>query len=774
MKRLICAALLICLLLPICLAGCANDYGSGSEVCLRFIELLYEGDYASAYELIDTDTKNLTGEATTRGAAMISYTEFEAKYKNIFEAIKLTDMSYVIKNTIDGQTAASVDYSASFVTDMVGTLNYDYTLNAQYKNERWNIMWTPAHIFPMMEWGDNILSGVNHPSRGEIFDAEGELLATNMAPFTVYCTPTKIAAEDKEAFIEEVLAIQGLDLIGLEEADEERYLRDFANRTNPTVVIAIMYPDEVDDALRERILAVKGLGIDTNGALTSTVLRYYPYGNTLSHILGFASVIQKEDLKTFEEEGNEFYDGDSWLGYAGLELEYEELLRGSKGAYAYIQGMDGTNRLTLYNIPAVDGQDLHLSVSVSLQQRVEDVVTTIDFDDNVTGTVIVMNPKTGEVQAMYSWPDYDPNDFSRGNYTDEQWTAMEHDPQTPLLNRAIQGLYPPGSTFKTITAAALLETDTFTIDTLFPESSETVKWDVWYPSAGGEFAYTGITQVTRTRNTNRHTPMNMSSSIIDSDNLYFAYGALKMGWEVFTKYLAGIGMTESIPFDELGTQPAQIYNAATEVNTGTAMDYFKLAASGYGQGEILITPLQLASYLSCFANDGNVMVPYIVDSIWQASGVDYKMVEEHEVSIWKTVCSKWTADTIASMMADVCKPAEEHGGTGKYLRVFSYKCAGKTGTAEIGKSLGENSSDKEKELAWFIAYRYTNKDGTPVADEDQRLVLVMLEISPESVSTNYADTKSEYALMKFLIMQELLKDDGLTEKPYTEDIMNEG
>lgn len=114
MKRLICAALLICLLLPICLAGCANDYGSGSEVCLRFIELLYEGDYASAYELIDTDTKNLTGEATTRGAAMISYTEFEAKYKNMFEAIKLTDMSYVIKNTIDGQTAASVDYSASF------------------------------------------------------------------------------------------------------------------------------------------------------------------------------------------------------------------------------------------------------------------------------------------------------------------------------------------------------------------------------------------------------------------------------------------------------------------------------------------------------------------------------------------------------------------------------------------------------------------------------------------------------------------------------------
>lgn len=745
---LLALATLVCLLL----SACKIANGKGSEYCLQYIEAITKQDYAAAFELIDTETKNMTGVATTRGDAMISYSEFTEKYQAIFDAIELTDVSYTIADVTDGTITASVNYTQTFQTGKAGELSYSYTVRAEYDGTRWGVLWTPALIFPTMQWGDNLLSGVNYPKRGEIFDANGELLAENMSPVTVYCTPNKIKTEDKETFITQVMAISELGLA-------EWFVRDAAYRTNSTVVLCSLYPDAVDDALKERILAVDGLGIDTNTSLISTELRYYPYGSVLSHVLGFASIIQKEDLDAFKEANDTRYDGDSWLGYAGLELQYEDTLRGTRGSYAYIQGKDGTNRQTLYNIPAVDGQDLRLTIKISLQERVEQVVTAEVYDDNITGTVIVLNPKTCAVEAMYSWPDYDPNDFSRGNYTEEQWDEIKNDVKNPMLNRAVQGLYAPGSTFKTLTAAALLESGTMSTKEQFP-SSEKLSWDIWYPSAaGGEFAKTGIEKITRTRNTARDQTMNMENSIIYSDNIYFAYGALKMGWSVFTSYLESIGMTKAIPFD-LPTQKAQIYNVDTEIDTGDTSDYFLLATTGYGQGELLLTPLQMACYISGFVNGGTVYSPYIVDSVWQASGNDYEQISAHEQSVFTTICTEETASTIASYMVGVCRLPENHGGTGKYLGVRSYVCAGKTGTAEIG-------AEKEKELAWFIAYRYSNKDGTPLADEDQRLVMVMLELDMTKLP-------EEYTTMKFNIMQELLKEDPLTEDPITEDIMTQG
>ncbi len=770
--------------------GCTAVHGNGSDVCLEFIEDIANGSYGAAFDLLSDSVKNTTGTNTKAGDPMITAKEFAEKYQQIFDAVGLTEISYLVRTVSDASITSTVDFQMTYTTSL-GEMTNDYTISAIYEGGRWGIQWTPALIFPTMQWGDKLLVGINYPKRGEIFDAEGELLVKNLSPVTVFCVPNQIPKEEKEDVIKQILAIPILKPSGTPQDEYEDLVKKAINSNNSSAVVAKLYPDQVDEGLEERLLSIKGIGIDRNGAMTSTRFRAYPYGRSASHLLGFAAVMwkatwkeleklrklrdagkpldaeeetetktqesgdtKKEDIGaiTFTEEDLDAYEKDSWMGYVGLEQQYERILRGEKGGYAYIQGLDGSNRQTLYNNPAKDGQDLHLTLDIKMQQRVEEVVKTVVYDENMSGTIIVMNPKTGAIQAMYSFPDYDVEAFSRGTVGTEVFEELSKDPKTPMLNRAIQGLYAPGSTFKPFTGAGSLESGIVTTETTFPDTEKIVNQkyktmsgykDVWYVQRG-EYAYTGIEEITRTGSTRRHTPMNMESSIIDSDNIYFAWCALRLGWDRFKEYLKFIGMGEKVPFD-LPTQQSQVKN---EDSTET---YSLLAMSGYGQGELLVTPLQMASYIAAFHNGGKAPVPYVVESIWQAEGQDYTETYHHKSGdVWKTICSESNANKIEQMMIGVCALPEDHGGTARYLGIRrTYVIAGKTGTAEVGK-------EKEKELAWFIGFRQAKKDGTDLKADEERLVLVMLELDMNNLP-------DEYSMMKFMIGRVLLKDDDLTK-----------
>lgn len=774
--------------------GCTAVHGNGSDVCLEFIEDIANGSYGAAFDLLSDSVKNTTGTETKAGDPMITAKEFAEKYQQIFDAIGLTEISYLVRTVSDASITSTVDFQMTYMTSL-GEMTNDYTISAIYEGGRWGIQWTPALIFPTMQWGDKLLVGINYPKRGEIFDAEGELLVKNLSPVTVFCVPNQIPKEEKEDVIKQILAIPILKPSGTPQDEYEDLVKKAINSNNSSAVVAKLYPDQVDEGLEERLLSIKGIGIDRNGAMTSTRFRAYPYGRSASHLLGFAAVMwkatwkeleklrklrdagkpldaeeetetktqesgdtKKEDIGaiTFTEEDLDAYEKDSWMGYVGLEQQYERILRGEKGGYAYIQGLDGSNRQTLYNNPAKDGQDLHLTLDIKMQQRVEEVVKTVVYDENMSGTIIVMNPKTGAIQAMYSFPDYDVEAFSRGTVGTEVFEELSKDPKTPMLNRAIQGLYAPGSTFKPFTGAGSLESGIVTTETTFPDTEKIVNQkyktmsgykDVWYVQRG-EYAYTGIEEITRTGSTRRHTPMNMESSIIDSDNIYFAWCALRLGWDRFKEYLKFIGMGEKVPFD-LPTQQSQVKNE------GSTETYSLLAMSGYGQGELLVTPLQMASYIAAFHNGGKAPVPYVVESIWQAEGQDYTETYHHKSGdVWKTICSESNANKIEQMMIGVCALPEDHGGTARYLGIRrTYVIAGKTGTAEVGK-------EKEKELAWFIGFRQAKKDGTDLKADEERLVLVMLELDMNNLP-------DEYSMMKFMIGRVLLKDDDLTKPGQT-------
>ena len=857
MKRAIAALIILAMLLPVALTGCGPDRGQGSVVCRQFIEYLANQNFDAAYTLIAPDlqkeeppeppkatkaptpgpgetaaptaeptaTPLPTAEPTAVPAEVTDHrmtrTEFKRRYTDIFEAMGLTAITAQIVSEVNGTLNASVVYRMAYLTSKAGNLIFDFTVNSEY-HEGWVVMWDPSLIFPNMEWGDTMLMGTNYPDRGEIFDAEGILLAENVPAVTIYCIPSKIQLKDggkavtdvktlfkaedksltpdqlleKELYVPFEQAVAAVPELNLTEADVRnslaRTFRDFAK-------LKVMYPDQMTPELEARLLTIPGVGVDSNNYGT---LRQYPYGTSLAHLLGYAGIIQKEYLNHYsmengilkenkewlyvlDENGNKVndpnYDGDSWLGYAGLEKQYEERLRGVKGSFAYIQGAGGKVKQILYNIPPVDGEDLHLTVKIDLQKRVEEAIETIVYDDSISGTVIVMNPTTGGVEALVSFPGYDPNSFSRGEMDDEVWAAMEKDPKTPLLNRAIQGLYPPGSTFKPLVAITALESGAVTQDWAFPEEQEHLKGTdtIWNPTKGTLMPESGVTKVTRTYSTNRRGPMNMKNCMIQSDNIYFAYLGMKIGWDTLKRYLSVMGMGESIPFD-LPTQRSQIKNTTPDENglvSEETMDL--LAMTGYGQGELLLTPLQLASYISAFRNGGTVYEPYVIESIWQEDKTEYTEVSHHEATIWKELCATSTADAILDMLEGVVEAPSNMGknpvtkenwggyGTGRFLSVLrTYTCAGKTGTAELAKKL--NAKDADKELAWFVAFRSRHIDGTPLEPEEERLVLVMLEID----MTKQVD---EWTQMKFLIAQVLLKDDTLTVPPTSEScIENSG
>ena len=232
MKKGICLILILFMLIGAMLPlGCTTSHGNGSDVCLAFIEYIAEGSYGAAYDLLSNSVKNTTGEDTNAGDPMISATEFAEKYQQIFEAVGLKEISYIVRTVSDASITSSVDFQMTYDTSL-GEMTNDYTINALYENGRWGIQWTPALIFPTMQWGDKLLIGVNYPKRGEIFDCNGELLVKNLSPVTVFCVPNQIPENEKETVLKQILSIPVLKPSGTPQEEYEDIVKKAIYSTN--------------------------------------------------------------------------------------------------------------------------------------------------------------------------------------------------------------------------------------------------------------------------------------------------------------------------------------------------------------------------------------------------------------------------------------------------------------------------------------------------------------------------------------------------------------
>ncbi len=654
----------------------------------NYVQLLNAYNFGACYALLAPDTQEA-----------ITLVDFTQRYQNIFDGIDFQGLtiSYGDLTVEAGKRylqSATLTYSSAlldeFTQDVVFSLDYSDNDSTFYLN------WTPAMIFTDLTSSTEVKLRTLRPARGEILDSEHNAYAINSYAESVYVQPSKL--EDTSYTVTALASILGMTTV-----DVEKALSSSAAVKYDSAVIKAYPPGGISEATESALTTLPGVGVDRT---SMTPIRYYPNGSFFAHSMGYTSAITAEELSKLDSSR---YDISSYVGRTGLEAAYEDILCGTKGYSLDIYASDGQRLSTVARKEKVDGLDLEVTLDYDLQCRAEEMLEQLKEEGNA-GAAVVLEPTTGEVLAISSFPDFDPNLFVLNSDPETLASYVAADSNSPLYNRAVQGSYIPGSTVKPLIAAMAL--DDGVVDENYEFTGEIIKKQ-WTPK--GYWPYPPITRVS-----NYSGPVNMSNAITKSDNIYFADVALKAGWEKLEPFLRMIGFDERIPFDLRVSKPGYL-------NSGNYENMQLLAATGYGQGELIISPLQMACIFSSLANNGDVMTPRLVRATRRMEGTDYAVVDEYSESVWKeNIISDHALSTIVPMLRRV---VEE--GSGRKIHINGLTICGKTGTAEIG-------SDKTREIAWMIAF---------VENADyNRLVCVTLELP-----ANYKGT-IRYDLARELLM----------------------
>lgn len=672
----------LCLLLALLalppLISCGAEEAVAPANVLAFFDALGRQDYSYCYSVIDDPVKE-----------NISLTDFVSRYDVIYDAMGLLDLEYRVLSTIYSDETCVAELEVIYRCEKLGDIQQTITVNLTYdeNSSSWKVKWSPAMI--LSDLGDEDIVSVNvlRQKRGEILDAQGNAFAVNGYAQTIYIDLSDVG--DYGSAARSLSA-----LVDISEIDIVKIMTGERAQADGVAIITYYVPGTMAEEQREKFLSIPGVGIDDS---RYTPIRYYPQGSMMAHMIGYATVATKEDLGTMDAD---IYGADSYIGRSGLEAAREEALAGRRGIELVIRSpqerdAEGTpvtysRKSVVKRVDAVDGTDLCLTIDLVLQERAEKQLSMLE--DHQAGSVVVMDPTTGAVLAIASHPTFDLNIFADKNVK-ELYDPLLEDPKTPLYNRATRGLYAPGSTVKPLVAAMAIDSGLFTVDTEF---KGTIYKRQWLPTIEG-WVYPAITRVS-----NYDPPYNMTNAIIQSDNIYFAQIALTTGWERIVSLYTSLGFDAAIGFDTNIAKPS-IYNDSSWSNLRL------LADMGYGQGELLITPLQMAGTFEIFANDGRIMQPYIVAEHRATVDGRYVTTETFEPQVWRE--GILTDDSVAAMHDILVQTMQRSS----ISRIEGILTAGKTGTAQV---------DANTEIAWLIAY----------VEEDayDRLVCVTLEMEPDA------------------------------------------
>ena len=484
----------------------------------------------------------------------------------------------------------------------------------------------------------------NPEKRGRILDRNGKVLAEDGKGYSVGLVKGKLNGENDYGQIAKYLET---DVETIQKKMSASWIKD-----DSFVPIKTVSEITKNGLVYNGILNISGVKISTVG------IRTYPYDKVASHVVGYVQNVNAEDLKKHKNEG---YNSTSVIGRSGIEAVYEKQLRGSSSGK--IDLVDKNDKV-IENLCALEidksPQDITLTIDIDLQQSLYN-----EYQNDKSASV-ALNPKTGEVLALVSTPSYSNNDFVLGLSTDK-WNALNNDSNQPMMSRYKQ-TYTPGSTMKPITAAIGLETKT--ID---PDKDLGAK-DKWQKdSSWGSYYVTTL---------HAPSPNNLKNAITYSDNVYFARSALNIGKDNLFKYYKNLKIGERIPF-ELALNKSQYINKNQKANDQLIGD------SGYGQGQILMNPLQLASIYSAFVNNGSIYRPHLVE-------------QGEQMWIQRVFSDK----TVKTIKEDLINVIADEKGTGHAIYRDNVILAGKTGTAEIKQSQSDTTGT---ELGWFTVMTTDSK-----------------------------------------------------------------
>ncbi len=626
------------------------------------------------------------------------FTLFSAVYERAGSTMTLENVTVQPITVVRSRDEVAIfNYNVTFHTRMVGEFtetNRNLTLVVDPNAQEWRVAWTPDDLFPNMASGASLRVTQSIPNRANIYDRSGDVLADqNGRIVRLLVTPQRIP---NYAECLSVLA----EALGEDPADLQA---EFA-----------AHPDWLLDVgeIEPQTYLASNEALTANCAVTfqEQQTRRYPTGPVMSHIVGYVGYPDAANIPAVEAAG---FNQESILGRSGVELSWDSTLRGVPGVTLTLVNAGGEVLRELARSAPQPGQSLWLTIDADLQQRVQQLVAdhyTQAKDSwgqvSLGASVVVMDPNTGEIHALVSYPSYDDNAYlpfpAMGRQAAQQLIAQyQSDPRHPELNRPTQGAYTLGSTMKTVTAAAAADSGTYALNQ--------------------SYVCTGIWNRDITRYdwfTPGHGRVTLASSLTQSCNPFYYEAGYQLNMvdpEILPGYMKLVGFGGSTGLTDIAENPGFIPDPEWKRTTfGVDWTFSDAVNIAIGQGEVQVTPLQTARWYSAIANGGSLPTPYLVQ---QYGLIGDPPTPAHEPVLTPTGIQP---EVLATIREGICAVTSSPVGTAEFVfrnsPLQTIGVCGKTGTAQTG---GEGTLSH----AWFAAYA--------PRENPQVVVVVMVETSGE-------------------------------------------
>ncbi len=690
MKRKILAVIFLAILL----VGCTSDTPAATEtptappptatlpepqvqttsvpdiepVAQSYLDAWVVEDYPTMYSLLT---------AVSRDA--ISVEDFTARYAEVPNAAALRSWEYqILSALVNNPRSAQVGYRVTYHSVLVGDFQSETTMFLALEEGQWRVEWDDALIMAELKGGNYLSMEYRIPARSNIYASDGSALVAQTDAVAIGLDSAAVDPERQTSLLNRIADITSADIASLAvQIDAYRALGSYY------IPVADMSVDELEPH-RASLSAYSGV------IFSPFRTRYYFGEGLASHVVGYMSYIQVDEVDTYRRLG---YRVDERVGRDGLEYYYESALAGKRGGVLYLVGPDGKVLTILAETNPEPAQAVYTTIDYQLQRGLQD---TNAFSPGMLGALVVMEVDTGRVLAMVSSPGYNPNLFEPSNYNYSYLINDLYASDRPLYNRATQGQYPLGSVYKIITMAAGLESGLFTAQSEYQcgyffedlPGHKPNDWTYDHFLEDGKTPPSGL--------------LTLPEGLMRSCNPWFWHIGLNLYDRGMPTLLAdmarafGLGSNTNI---EIGEQPGNIPNPTDQV------DAINLAI---GQGNTLVTPLQVAAFVAAVANGGTLYQPSVIDQVVPPGGApSYIFAPTVRNPLPVTLENlQIIRDAMVSVVMNPRGTAYQTGqfGLNTFVNNSGVSVAGKTGTAESGGATPH---------AWFAGYSFEGREGRP-------------------------------------------------------------
>lgn len=615
-----------------------------------FLAAWEKEDYATMYSLLSTSSKK-------------AYTEvdFTQIYQDAAVNLTMKTVSAGIVHETTNPSTAVIDYQVNFQTNLFAQIQRSLQMSLALENDGWKIIWDASLILPELKGGNKLALDLRIPKRGDILDRNGSPIVAQTDAYALGIIPGQIGEGQEGQLLYQLSQLTG---------KPTNAIQNLYKNAGPDwyVVVGEASANEVN--ARWNILTSLG-GL----VLSKYTSRYYYSGGIAPQSVGYTLGISAEQLEDYKRRG---YKGDEKVGQAGLEKYAEDALAGKSSASLYVVDVNGQIINRISQSDPRQPQSIATTFDKPLQLAAQQALT------GFRGAAVVMEVNTGRILAMASSPSIDPNLFEPSNRNNEVLDNLLNDGQQRLLNRAAQSSYPLGSLFKIVTMAAALESNLYTPDS-------TYYCDSYFKELPGE----PLADWTVAKKYPPSGNLTLLQGLMRSCNPWFLHIGLDLFRQKGDKYISnlarGFGLGSATGIEQIAEDAGNMPDPKSDG------DSVQLA---FGQGEMLVTPLQAVRFIAAIANGGTLYRPQIIQSMTTDTGIT-----TFTFSPEKSGTLPIKTETLGAIQEGMRMVVKNKLGTAFYaLEGLNIPIYGKTGTA---------TTSVDKPHAWFGGYTNTGRTDKP-------------------------------------------------------------